>query len=193
MDRNTARLWGEARTLTDLGELVALWLHGRIPSQPGYMPGFGPDEETAELIPTLTALNRAGYVTDGSQPGCDEHEDGRHWLQRAAVEGFADDDTAQLLCETADLAGMIHVARRSAWRCSWRTSVPVTLLNGRRHTGFGTQLSRRHLRWTYAECNREAQRALSDAWQVTLVDPEWGRDDRLWPLLRRVVPELQRA
>lgn len=28
-----------------------------------------------------------------------------------------------------------------------------------------------------------AVEALSDAWQVTLIDPEWGRNDLLWPLL----------
>jgi hypothetical protein len=25
--------------------------------------------------------------------------------------------------------------------------------------------------------------AICDAWQVTVIDPEWGRDDLLWPLL----------
>ena len=77
--------------LADLGELTARWLEGTIASIPTVMPGYGPDEETADLIPVLAACNRAGYVTTGSQPGekPGRGHDGRLWTQRAAVQGFA--------------------------------------------------------------------------------------------------------
>jgi len=91
--------WGTARTLTDLGELTAQWLEGKIGSVPGTMPGCGPDEETAELIPVLAACNRAGFVTVVSQPGEEPAlgYDGQIWTQRAALEGFADTATLEAL------------------------------------------------------------------------------------------------
>ncbi len=61
--------WRAARTLAGLGELTAEWLEGTIASIPTVVPGYGPDEETAALIPVLAACNRAGYVTTVSQPG----------------------------------------------------------------------------------------------------------------------------
>lgn len=54
------RLWREAATLDELGELTARWLTGRITSQPGYQPRCGPDDETRDLIHTLARACRAG-------------------------------------------------------------------------------------------------------------------------------------
>jgi hypothetical protein len=34
-------------------------------------------------------------------------------------------------------------------------------------------------------CHPEAVSAVCEAWQVTLIDPEWGRNDVLWPVLQR--------
>lgn len=62
------RLWRSADSLQDLGDRVALWLTGAIASQAGYQPRYGPDPETAHLVPVLARLNRAGYVTDCSSP-----------------------------------------------------------------------------------------------------------------------------
>jgi len=42
MSRCDRRAWEQARTLLELGELVARWLEGDIASQPGYMPDCGP-------------------------------------------------------------------------------------------------------------------------------------------------------
>ena len=69
MDPEDAARWRAARTLADLGELTAQWLEGKIASIPAVVPGCGPGEETAELIPVLAACNRAGYVTTVSRPG----------------------------------------------------------------------------------------------------------------------------
>jgi hypothetical protein len=54
---------------------------------PGY--GEGPDPETSPL--TLTAWNRAGFITIASQPGTERKLgwDGTRWRQRAAVQGLA--------------------------------------------------------------------------------------------------------
>ena len=61
-----AALWMEARTLADLGELMAQWLEGRIRYQPGY--GGPPDPETTDLIADLAALNRAGSLPRSHSP-----------------------------------------------------------------------------------------------------------------------------
>jgi len=87
MSRSDRRRWRSARTVSDLGELMALWLEGKIASRPGYQPRYGPEDETAHLVPTLAALCRAGYVTTQSQPGLvGTGTDGLWWEQRAAVE-----------------------------------------------------------------------------------------------------------
>lgn len=98
-----------ARTLADLGELTARWLEGKIKSLPTVIPGYGPDEETTKLIPVLAAVNRAGYVTDFSQPG----EAERRWTQRAAVSGFASAATFTALCAAAANSGLIINAARA--------------------------------------------------------------------------------
>jgi hypothetical protein len=69
MPRATRQRWQEASTLRELGELTALWLEGKLDSQPGYVPRVGPDKETTELVAVLARLNRIGYLTDSSQPG----------------------------------------------------------------------------------------------------------------------------
>ena len=178
MSRADAHLWESATTLPELGELTAQWLEGRIASQPDYAPGYGPDPETEDLIPVLTAANRAGYVTIGSQPGEDcTGYDGAHWRQRAAVEGFADDRTLERLwawMATAAPEVTVTWSKPTAW------SVSVTEREGRRYTGFGTVMSAAQIEDAYAECSPPAIAALQEAWQVTIVDPEWGRNDRLW-------------
>jgi hypothetical protein len=178
------KLWAAARTLADLGELTAQWLEGYIASVPGYCSA--PADETASLVPVLAAANRAGFVTDSSQPG----ESGDGWEQRAAVQGYADDETLDALTRAARKApdGLVLLACESTrFRVNYRSALPVTRSGGRDFTWFGAALPRRHLRdsWTgYGECGREAVKAVCGAWQVTLIDTEWGREDSpLWAVL----------
>jgi hypothetical protein len=182
MNASDRKKWASARTLADLGKLTARWLEGDLASQPGYC---GPsDIEDPALVPLLAKLNRAGFMTTCSQIGSIEHE------QRAAVEGFASLTAAARLISAANDAGMIVVAHDPAviprWRFRYGRSVTVTRVGGRRFTGFGAQVPRRHIRdgWIgYGICSREAQAALCAAWQVTLIDPEWGRAGLLWQVL----------
>jgi hypothetical protein len=183
MNRNDRKLWAQTRTLADIGELTAQWLEGRIASVPGYCGA--PAEETASLVPVLAAANRAGFVTDSSQPG----ESGDGWEQRAAVQGYADDATLERLRQACtghpEIRAIVNRAPR--YRIRYKTATPVTRSNGRDYTWFGASLSRRHLSdsWTgYGECGDEAVDAVCDAWQVTLADIEWGREDSpLWAVL----------
>src|SRR5437763_16577543 len=85
--------WRTARDLADLGELTAEWLGGKLPYHPAY-GGETPNEERTPLIPRLAGFNRAGYVTEDSQPG-EPREDG--WTQRACVFGYCNEAIAETL------------------------------------------------------------------------------------------------
>ena len=182
MNRADRKLWASARTLTDLGDLTARWLEGGIKSVPGYCGA--PAEETTELSPVLAACNRAGFVTDSSQPG----RTGYGWSQRAAVCGFVTPGTwVRLWAATEGLPLIRSAVRSTRWRIRYKTAFPVTRCGGTVFTRFGATLSRRHLSdsWTgYGICHEDAVHAVCDAWQVTLIDTEWGREDSpLWPAL----------
>jgi hypothetical protein len=191
MNRTERRLWAQARTLADIGELTALWLEGAIQSYPCY--GGTPDPETAPLVPVLAALNRAGVVTIASQPGfAGFGYDGALWEQRAAVETFAGSDEAvEHLAGAASAHGLQVIAHGAAgmprWRYRTTREAVVTRRESDDYTWFGMQLSRRDIRssWLgWGICERSAVSALCSAWQVTIVDPEWGRaDSPLWTAL----------
>jgi hypothetical protein len=193
MNRMTSedrQLWWSVRTLQDVGDLTALWLEGKIKSQPGYEPGYGPDPETQPLIGTLAAVNRAGYVTMGSQPGDSGiGYDAAYWTQRAAVSGLADEAMYGRLKAAAQAADLTFLAHKAGWRTTGKDAIVVTERWDRAYTRFGTRLSRRHLRdsWVgYGMCPRPVTDAMCEAWQVTIVDMRWDRNDRLWPALDEV-------
>lgn len=177
--------WESARSLADLGELTARWLEGTIPAEPGY--DGGPDEETLPLVPVLATLNRAGFVTTGSQPGGTGICDGTPWQQRAAVEAFAGAGPALAVTVAARAAGLIVVAcepgRAPRWRIRLGGRVEVTRSGGRVCTWSGAVLSRRHIRGAWGACHPDAAAVVRGAWQVTVIDPEWGRPDLLWRVL----------
>jgi len=193
MNRADREQWAAARTLADLGELTARWLEGDLASQPAYQAGCGPDPETERLIPVLAQMNRAGYLTSGSQPGYrigDEKSD-----QRAAVEGFAAQGTALRLIGTAQRAALRVVAYPPSMmprrRVRYDDAVPVTRYRGDDATWFGAARPRRDIRSPvvgYGICRKEAVRSLCGAWQVTIIDPEWGRNDLLWDALAGGLP-----
>jgi hypothetical protein len=178
-------VWRDARTIEDLGVAMADWLEGRIPSWPGYYGPFGQEEENGarHLIPTLVALNRAGFVTTNSQPGMDGRDhDGSRWRQRAWVEGVVDDRSPLLdrLVQSAERAGMTVIRGR-------RTPQPVILTdrNGEPMSSIGHRYPRNQLAREWNGVGRHALRALRDhGAPVAFVDLVWGRDDRLWPTLR---------
>ena len=69
MSRSDPARWADASDWADLGDLVVAWLDGNITQTPGHCGP--PDDETILLIPVLTAVNRAGFITDNSQAGDD--------------------------------------------------------------------------------------------------------------------------
>lgn len=200
MNRADRKRWQAATSLLDLGELTAQWLEGRIASQPAYEPNCGPDPETERLIPVLAKLNRAGYVTSCSQPGIPPTQgwNGKLWQQRAAVDGFADGPMMLDIEDAARAAGLVVITHLTPGRgpLGWLTgkvlagddrTVVTASTDGEGHTWFGGLLSRSNVTYLYDDAvSRKGLRALLDAWQVTVLDPVWGRDDVLWPALESV-------
>lgn len=196
--RNAGAAWGGARTLAELGVLTASWLEGQLSDHPGYTGG-GPDPETIEtpgVVPALAALNRAGFVTVASQPGCEGiGYDGAVWTQRAAV---------MLLC-SGDRAAILNTILRGTWcevisnpsRAWWRRAQPgicVTRREGRDYTTFGYQLGRGGLSLCFGDVlSPSAFDAVCRAQQVTVYDRVWGRNS-LWRVLEAVTrPRSERT
>lgn len=179
--------WAGAESLTDLGNVTARWLEGDIKYHPnGY--DNGPDPETAGIIPALAALNRSGFVTNGSQPGEPPTwgYDGQVWQQRAAVEGFADKATANRIEAAAKNAGLIVIRHEGArrWR-NYRSAVDATVSGDSVCTGFGTRLSRSDVELSFDGYLHDE---LCKAEQLVIIDPKWGRNDRLWSTLTGITP-----
>ncbi|MFJ4974189.1 DUF6919 domain-containing protein [Streptomyces coeruleorubidus] len=180
--RADRRRWAAAQTLPELAQLMALWLEGELSMWPGY--GDGADEETTLMIPTLAAVNRAGFLTDQSQPGYDGPGfDGLVWQQRAAVSGLVGDEQLLTRIRRAGEAAGLLVLISHPRLLSQGRGVTCTIRGGQPYTTFGEYMPPRILRQVWRGISRQASVAIADAWQVCLIDPEIGRNDRLWPLL----------
>jgi hypothetical protein len=191
MTRADRLAWATAESFADVCELTARWLEGDVGSQPGYRPEDGPADETRELVPVLAAACRAGYLTRDSQPGkVHTGLTGYQVAQHAYVYGFAQDDVLQRLQTGAESAGL--------WVCYGKADRrlydvdPTGRRQSRRRTvrdlrpDLGTVLPRKTLHdgWTgYGICSDTVLDLLCDAWQVTIIDPETARNDRVWPVL----------
>lgn len=185
--RADRKLWRQAETLADLGGLMGRWLEGELTVWPGYAVA-GPDEETRDLVPVLARANRTGFLTDQSQPGFDGPGfDGTRWQQRAAVSGLvAEEELLFALARVAEAHRLTILVRTTDERSS-RPAVTVTKVDGEAYTGFGARLSRRQLRHLWRGVSRPALDEIAAAWQVTLVDPHYGPDDRLWAALDEAI------
>ncbi|MGW0335503.1 DUF6919 domain-containing protein [Streptomyces sp. NPDC003011] len=183
-----ARTWYAARTFDDLAALTADWMKGELVRHPnGHHTG--PDLETRPLLGALEAANRGGFLTDGSQPGELETFLGRPWRQRAFVSGFvADPLRAGALAAQAADAGLLVRAYppRIRHKDAEPGSVDVTTWGDSVNTDCGGHLLPREIWRIFLYCHPHAVRAVVDAWQITLVDPQWGRNTLLWPLLNRL-------
>jgi len=169
MSRADAARWAACQTPADLGEMVIAWLGGEVAQTPGHCGP--PCAETIPLIPVLTAVNRAGFVTDCSQRAGSRN--GKTW--NAWVSGFASDDTQARLCEV-----------------TWPTALDLDscrgALDGDAHGCIGKpwggwSCPAADLTDFWADACPHVADVLRDAWWVYIEDPEPGRNDRLWPVL----------
>ncbi|MCX5078787.1 hypothetical protein OHA84_37825 (plasmid) [Streptomyces sp. NBC_00513] len=179
--RADRRLWRAATTFSDLGELTARWLEGDIRSRPGIMPNHGPDDETLPLIPRLAAANRAGFLTDDSQPGHDAADRaGNLWEQRAAVTGFvADPEILTRLVDSAEQAGLDLLVRFQG--DDHHPGLLVSRVNGLAYTWYGRTPTLPELRDAWPRClvGDTAARAA----QLTLAALAFEPGDILWTAL----------
>jgi hypothetical protein len=170
-------LWPAARTLDDLGDLMARWLEGEIGYQPGY--GGGPENETAGLVTVLAAVNRAGFMTDFSQPGVPLVAGSG---QRAAVSGFCPES---LVCRLRRAAlGTDLVVLDFPPGLDVGAQIVVTVSAGEECTWIGVPLDGGNMDYIYGgDLQPEGLLALHLAHQVQIFDPVWGRNDLLWDFL----------
>lgn len=178
--------WRDARSIADLGQNMAGWLEGRIPSWPGYHGPFGQEETNGarHLIPFLATANRAGFVTTNSQPACDEQMRGSRWRQRAWVEGIVH-DRSPLLAQLTGLERQGFTVVRG-WP---RRVYDLTTCDGEVTTGIGGfRLRRNEVTREWHGIGRHALRELKEhGVRLHLIDTTWGRDDCLWPALTNAI------
>ncbi|MFG2844212.1 DUF6919 domain-containing protein [Kitasatospora sp. NPDC048296] len=180
MSRADRAAWRATTSLADLGELTARWLEGTLASHPGYAPNFGPDEETTHtpgLVRALALCNRAGFVTECSQPGLigtDRYLD--WWAQHEAVSGLvADQDVLHALRRAAVQHGLLYVEHRPDTADRPRPpGIVVTTVNGEPWTRLGDWMPPEDVRFLWKGAGEQAVTAAQDAWQVTLVNPVPG-------------------
>lgn len=176
--------WRDARTIADIGQVMARWLAGEVRGWSGH--GDGVDSETGPLLPTLVALNRAGVVTTNSQPGeVGAGYDGAHWRQKAFLAAVVDDRNPLLgrLIRSAETAGMT-VLRGNRYP----GLTVLTDRDGEPQMALAGSVPRNHLAREWSCLDRQGLKELRDHGAVLhIVDPVWGRDDRLWPALANAI------
>jgi hypothetical protein len=190
--RADRKLWRQAESLPELCGLMARWLEGAMVWRPDAGPDLDP--ETLELVGLLARVNRAGFLTTDSQPGCDETGyDGRRWVQRAAVTGFvAGDRTLHALARVAEAFQLTFLVR-SAHDQRDLADVTGTRVDGGAYTWFGARLTPRDLQHIWRGVSPAALGEITGALQVTLIDPVYGRNDPLWAALDEALSLLPTA
>jgi len=177
--------WAHARTLSDIGELTARWLEGSLNYQPAW-EGARPDPETELLVPALVALNRGGFVTHFSQPGAESTEPARVEL-RATVSGFTTEAVIDRLQQRALGTDLIVLAYPPGGGLNGQQLV-VGASDGRACRWAGAEMSARDIDEYYRQdLHADGVAALQQAWQATVIDPHWGRNDLLWEVARHAV------
>ncbi|MFF8329206.1 DUF6919 domain-containing protein [Rhodococcus qingshengii] len=195
MSWSDRRRWRSARTVADLGELMAQWLERRISSRPGYTQRHGPDEETEHLVPTLAALCRAGYITTQSQPGlAGTGVDGRWWQQRAMVDLVVTDAVALArLLNAAGEAGMIVRVIDYGREGSPGPLVTVTTCAGHATAWTGRRIGPQDMALRWPGLTTGLYDQVAHGTYVSVVAPEYGHaGERLWPVLLDLARGLRR-
>lgn len=177
----TLDYWDDARTLQDLGELTAMWLEGEIEGHPIGGPG-GCDDETDALVPVLTQANRAGYVTTNSQPG--KTLTGA-FGQRATVSGFCTEATADKIQAAILGTDLIAIVTPPGWTNP--VQIPITIDDSAPHSWAGGAIDEDNIDHYFSHYSPRAIPELLAAWQVDVIDPQWGRNDLLWPVLTQAL------
>ncbi len=142
--------------------------------------GGGPDPETKSIAPILQHVNRAGFVTDFSQPGMLEGED----AQRAAVSGYCEPGVAERLASLSVRGDLVVISQPAGVDGCFQ--LPISRTRQCTFTilaGDHAPLTLDDDEWPWPRTHPDLRVELLNAWYVSVCDPVWGRDDVLWPAL----------
>ncbi len=168
--------WQIAKSFADLVALTNRFLRGEPVGFPGWaVPET--DDESDDLAPTLLAANAAGLLSVASQPGAPfgPGHDGWSWGGRAFIGGFAMPDGAAKLRARAEAAGLwaLPAAGQEA------REVPAGLRDGTPYLVLGTDARSQELEIFRDEIGPGAFAELERAEFLWVIDPAWGRRERL--------------
>ncbi|MGV9267393.1 DUF6919 domain-containing protein [Kitasatospora sp. NPDC003701] len=188
----------QGTSLTDAARSLADRLEGRTanpPAEPLPHVPFGASPGPRDV---LAAANRAGLLTVAAQFGAAPAAgpDGQVRARRAAVTVLVTDPGLRRRLTAAARATGLTVTDYGFPPFTPRYGfggVTVSLCDGEPEAEFGPRRDRSGLRHLLPGCHPDALREAARSRQITLADPEWGRNDRLWPLLTRLAPPTRKA
>ncbi len=169
-------LWAGASTFPDLLSLTQRFLRGEPIGFPGWATSET-DDESDDMQPTLLAANEAGLLSVASQPGAafgPGHDD-LTWGGRAFVGGFAEPASAAVIQERAKQAGL--------WAKDGDKDgpfvIPAGLRDGTPYLLLGADAKAHELELFEDRVGPGALAALESATFLWVIDPAWGRRERL--------------
>lgn len=172
----TAGPWTSASSFADLLALTARFLQGEPIGFPGWATSET-DDESDDMQPTLLAASAAGLVSVASQPGAPfgpGHDD-LSWGGRAFVGGFALPPSAAAIRERAKSAGL--------WAKDGDRDgsfiIPAGLRDGTPYLLLGSDAKAHELELFRDRVGPGALAALESAVFLWVIDPVWGRRERL--------------
>ncbi|MET7693925.1 hypothetical protein ABZT06_39175 [Streptomyces sp. NPDC005483] len=172
-ERADRRAWRRAESWPELCELMA-----------DYVESLDPELPQDEV---LARTNRAGYLIHTAMPGGIEQDGDSHRERRAAVFGFVFDmDLYGALARVADVHGLTLLVR-SVRDGDELGGQAVERIDGVDGTEIGASKSVATLHGEWGHLGPVGRGLLYAVRQVTLIDPMWGSNDRLWKALGEAI------
>lgn len=167
--------WREAKSINDLGSLVAKWLRCEKSVIPGHVGP--PDPETEHIVEDLIHLNEHGFITVNSQP--------QLFMQKSWVSGIATYETSRIIADRAREARLLvlrePLEREFRRRSLWQSITGATVIE---------PPYREHLISREVTLREELETALKHAVALDIQDP--GINKRhLWDTVRGALEEIQ--
>ncbi|MEM6674944.1 MAG: hypothetical protein AAF726_18995 [Planctomycetota bacterium] len=180
--------WANATSFEDLLALGRRFLLGEIERFPGW-GGRGLDDESEPLLEALLGVNARGMLTVASQPGLpfEPGHDGREWAGRAFIGGFASERAAAELAAASTPAGLM-VLVEDGTDDGPALDLPVGLRDGTPYLVLSSGARAKELEIFRDEASPGTERVLAPLPFLWVVDPVWGRRDRLTPTLAATRP-----
>ena len=153
---------------------------------PTYIGSTPHPETRGHIRDALARVNRAGWVTDSSQPGLRR----AGLLQRAYASGIAAPALTRYAEHLSSDSDVVVLRAIRQIEHSSETNIVVTVRDGEPHTWLGNWAPSERDVLLEAPLPPAAASAVHAAEALQVFDPVWGRDDVLWPWLRRLAAHL---